>query len=146
MVFVIQSLGSSLGEELGWRGLALPLLQSRYRALAASLLIGLMWGLWHLPLYWFDHAGFEGFISFLLLITLDAVIYTWIYNRTQGSLLLVVMFHTSHVMNTLFINSIDIPLYRFMVTLLLIAYILRTHKVDLGLKRGIDLTKGNSTD
>lgn len=146
MVFIIQTLGSSLGEELGWRGLALPLLQNRYRALAASLLIGLMWGLWHLPHYWLNHAGFEGFIGFLLLIILDAVIYTWLYNRSQGSLLLVVMFHTSQVMCNLFVSSVDIPLYRFMVTLILIAYILRTHKVDLGLKRGIDFTKPRSAD
>lgn len=145
MVFVLQTLGSSLGEELGWRGLALPLLQSRYRALAASLLIGLIWGLWHLPYYWLNHGGFEGFIGFLILIILDAVIYTWLYNRTQGSLLLVVMFHTSQVMSSLFISSVDIPLYRFIVTLLLIAYILRTHKVDLGLKRGIDLIRGQQS-
>ena len=43
--------GSAMGEELGWRGFALPHLQSRHSALGASLVIGVIWGCWHLPLY-----------------------------------------------------------------------------------------------
>ena len=91
---------AGLGEELGWRGFALPRLQARHQALPASLLLGVLWGLWHLPLLIatglvpLTSLGILNFLLFDLTITAIAVLFTWVYNNTNGSLLLMVLFHT----------------------------------------------------
>jgi membrane protease YdiL (CAAX protease family) len=72
-------------EEPGWRGYALPRLQARHTPLKATLLLGLAWGVWHVPLY-----GPAGFVVPLVL----AFFYTWLYNRT-GSVPLCVLLHGS---------------------------------------------------
>jgi len=71
-------------EEPGWRGFALDRFQARYSPLQATLLLGLVWGLWHLPLY---GLGFVGPLMFVFF-------YTWLYNRS-GSVLLCVLLHAS---------------------------------------------------
>jgi membrane protease YdiL (CAAX protease family) len=89
--------GSAVGEEIGWRGYALPRLQVRHSALTASLILGALHTLWHLPL-WFrgdaDHS-LSVFPAFAIQGLAFTVIYTWLYNSTRGSLLLAVLFHTS---------------------------------------------------
>jgi uncharacterized protein len=89
--------GSALGEEIGWRGYALPRVQSRRTALTASLVIGSLHGLWHLPLWLRGDADhrLSVYPAFLIQALALAVIYTWLYNSTKGSLLLVVLFHTA---------------------------------------------------
>jgi uncharacterized protein len=89
--------GSALGEEIGWRGFALPRVQSRRTALTASLVIGSLHGLWHLPLWLRGDADhrLSVYPAFLIQALALAVIYTWLYNSTKGSLLLVVLFHTA---------------------------------------------------
>lgn len=77
-------LGGGL-EEPGWRGYALPLLQHRYSPLTATAVLGLVWGLWHVPLY-----GPLGFVVPFVL----AFFYTWLYNVT-GSVLLCILLHAS---------------------------------------------------
>jgi uncharacterized protein len=89
--------GSAAGEELGWRGYALPRLQARHTALTASLIVGTLHGLWHLPLWLAgdpDHR-LSVYPAFLIQAIALAVIYTWLYNSTRGSLLLAVLFHTA---------------------------------------------------
>jgi uncharacterized protein len=90
---VLKAFGAGLGEELGWRGFALPRLQARQQALPASLLLGVLWGLWHLPLKIANSLPPLGFISFFLGIIAYAVLFTWVYNNTKGSLFLMVLFH-----------------------------------------------------
>ena len=70
-------------EEPGWRGYALPRLQERHTPFVATALLGLAWGVWHVPLY-----GPAGFVVPLVL----AFLYTWLYNRT-GSVLMCVLLH-----------------------------------------------------
>jgi uncharacterized protein len=72
-------------EEPGWRGFALPALQQRHSPLVATLILGLGWGVWHIPLY-----GPAGFVVPLVL----AFFYSWLYNRTQ-SVLLCILLHAS---------------------------------------------------
>lgn len=98
---------SPLGEELGWRGYALPTLQRRHTALHASLIIGAVWGLWHVPLaLTVGHPLSEQFFGwFLLGIVADAVLFTWLYNSTGGSLLLAVVFHASIAVTGLFLGT-----------------------------------------
>jgi Type II CAAX prenyl endopeptidase Rce1-like len=83
LVFVAV-LGGGL-EEPGWRGFALPRLEHRYTPVVATLILGLAWGVWHVPLY-----GPLGFVVPLVL----AFFYTWLYNRT-GSVLLRILLHAS---------------------------------------------------
>ena len=80
------------GEEMGWRGYVLPRLQARYSALTATLVLGGIWGFWHLPKY-LTHFNTTSFAVFMIHIMAYAVILTWLYNNTKGSLLLVAISH-----------------------------------------------------
>jgi membrane protease YdiL (CAAX protease family) len=89
--------GSAGGEEVGWRGFALPHLQRAGSALAASVALGAAWGVWHLPLYLLgtDNRPLGLFPAWVLLTVAASVILTWMYNGTGGSLLIVVLFHAA---------------------------------------------------
>jgi uncharacterized protein len=89
--------GSALGEELGWRGFVLPRMQARHSALKASLLLGILWGCWHLPV-WLrgtESAPIGLYIPFVVAVIASSVVYTWLYNNTGGSLLIIVLFHAA---------------------------------------------------
>ncbi len=125
MVFVIQVFGSSLGEELGWRGFALPRLQTRRSTLLASIVLGVLWGLWHLPRVWtpgepFDAAAF-GWL--MLGFVLNSVLYAWVFNGTKGSLLLVVLFHTAQPVTNLFLAKVPNPLVESAITVALVGLV-----------------------
>jgi len=93
--------GGPLGEEVGWRGFALPRLQMRHSPLVASLLLSVVWGLWHVPLHLQGvyHGIFpDGLPGILLRIVTTiptTVLFTWCFNRTRGNLWLVVLLHTA---------------------------------------------------
>jgi membrane protease YdiL (CAAX protease family) len=125
LVFIITIFSSPLGEEFGWRGFALPRLQSRRSALLSSLILGLIWGAWHLPRQWTPgtYYDFTGFAWFLIGITLTSILYTWIFNNTRGSLLIVVLFHTAQVVTNLFLASSAYPWVSPALTLLLVVWI-----------------------
>jgi len=101
---VFLTLIAGLGEEPGWRGFALPRLESRHAPVVATILLGFVWALWHLPLVLVDPRFPHGFNSpgplvlmavlTLVGIMLMAFFYTWIYNATQ-SVLLVMILHGS---------------------------------------------------
>lgn len=81
------------GEEIGWRGYVLPRLQARRGALAASLILGLIWGFWHLPKYL--DVPIQVFALFMVKTMIDSLLYTWLYNNTGGSLLLTTLLHAA---------------------------------------------------
>jgi membrane protease YdiL (CAAX protease family) len=84
------------GEEWGWRGYVLPRLQAKYNALTASLILGAIWSAWHLPKFLGTGLGSErSFLWFAVAHLALAVLYTWLYNNTRGSILLVVLFHAT---------------------------------------------------
>jgi membrane protease YdiL (CAAX protease family) len=101
--------GSALGEEIGWRGYALPRLQTGRSALSASLILAPIWALWHLPL-WLTGAPARTpllYAAFVVSAFALSVVTTWVYNSTGGSLLMVVMLHASaNVPITLTIDSL----------------------------------------
>lgn len=86
-----------LGEETGWRGFALPRLQASRSALSASLVLGAFWAAWHLPaLFYRDTYREMGWMVVPMLFAIaviGSVLFTWLYNGTRGSLLMVVLFH-----------------------------------------------------
>ena len=87
----------TLWEELGFRGFAQREAQKRYSPLVASLLVGLAWAVWHIPL-WFsaDDPSAEAPLVLLLLdIVGVSVVYAWLYNRTAQSVLFVSLFHAA---------------------------------------------------
>lgn len=89
--------GTLLGgfEEVAWRGYLLPRLQDRVSALTASIVIGLVWSLWHAPLFLLQSTSqaTTSPLWFTLQAVALSVILTWMYNSTGGSLLLAVLFH-----------------------------------------------------
>lgn len=86
-------LQAGLAEEIGWRGYALPKLQTRSNALISSLVLGLLWGFWH-----FHPANWPALLPigfwYMLLVIPYTIVFTWVYNNTK-SLLIAVLFHTA---------------------------------------------------
>jgi len=90
-----------LGEEMGWRGYALPRMQDRLGPLRASVVLGVLWALWHLFMFQIVGISFGVLLASLPLFVAGSVAYTWLYNRTSASLLLVVLAHAgAHLNNT----------------------------------------------
>jgi membrane protease YdiL (CAAX protease family) len=83
-----------LWEEPGWRGFALPRLQAQYGPLVGSLILGTIWAVWHIP-------GYAGgwmvsvFPALLVYCVGFSILATWIYNNTRGSILLMILLHSS---------------------------------------------------
>ncbi|MFX1390972.1 MAG: CPBP family intramembrane glutamic endopeptidase [Promethearchaeota archaeon] len=86
--------GAGTNEEPGWRGFALPKLQLKYSPLVASLILGLIWGFWHAPIYLPQYDYPFEFILFLLNTLKITIILTWLYNRTRGNVLSTALLHT----------------------------------------------------
>ena len=100
LMFVPAIFISGLGEEMGWRGYALTKLQLTNNPLISSLIIGVFWGLWHIPIiYWMSsQTGLLFLVEFglyVLLLTAGSVIFTWVYNATDKSLWMVVLMHAA---------------------------------------------------
>lgn len=89
-----------LAEEFGWRGYALDELQEKRTALSSSIIIGGFWALWHLPVFFLEGRyqyslgiGTLDFWLFFIALIPDSVIYTWIYNNTNRSILSAILYH-----------------------------------------------------
>lgn len=95
--WLLWTLTFGIGEEVGWRGFALPRLQSSRTAFSASMILGAFWAAWHLPALLYRDTYLEmGLLVIPMLVTVAAVgstVYTWMYNGTGGSLLWLVLFH-----------------------------------------------------
>ncbi len=87
--------GGALNEEVGWRGYALPRLQADWSALRSSFVLGLLWVLWHLPVFFIAGTSQSEmpFVAFALWVVALSILFTWVYNGTGGSLLLVILAH-----------------------------------------------------
>jgi len=92
--FVV-SFAAAIPEEVAWRGFVLPRLQARWSALVASLVVGVLWALWHLPLLLNLNSPMSAYPLglFFLDVLGRSVVYAWLFNNTRGSLLFVTLFH-----------------------------------------------------
>jgi hypothetical protein len=94
---MILFLGGPLVEEIGWRGFALPRLVARYGPGSASLRLGLVWSLWHLPVFLIagtDQYG-QPLLWYTVMVTAYTFLFTWVHEKTGGSLLLALLHHTA---------------------------------------------------
>ncbi|GEM_PF-1400139 len=96
-LFALATFGGALGQELCWRGFLMPRMVRRFHPFIVSLLIGALWALWYAPLYFngFYEGGLEGvLIRFLWNVPL-AIVFTWVFIRGRGSVLLAILMHAS---------------------------------------------------
>jgi membrane protease YdiL (CAAX protease family) len=100
LIFFTQAIHGGLSEEPGWRGFALPRLQGRFSPLTSSIILGVLWAVWHAPARFggIEAKTLEDTLVEWVLILFITVIMTWFYNRTEGSILVTALFHAS--MNT----------------------------------------------
>ena len=92
------------GEEIGWRGYALPRLQARHSALVASLVVGTVWAVWHVPKFLTSGSAQDyPFWLFLIDTLAKAILYSWVFNSTGGSLLTVTVLHASFNTSAVFL-------------------------------------------
>jgi membrane protease YdiL (CAAX protease family) len=106
-LLVLQVLTTGVAEEPGWRDFALPRLQGRYGPLVGTLVLGPLWGAWHLPLFltaWAGpHVSWVMPVEFMVTAVALSIVMTWLFNRTGESLPLVMVFHAS--LNTVFSSA-----------------------------------------
>lgn len=126
--FVILFTAGPLQEEFGWRGYALPRLQSRFNALLSSLILGFFWWLWHLPAVFipgrFMADNLVVFSALGIVIVLASILFTWIYNNTNGSILAAILTHTSmnwSIWLAMPSMKMDLPTAAFMIGFLVVA-------------------------
>lgn len=110
---LVQLLIASLGEEFGWRGFAYQRLLASMSSLRASLLVGLLWGLWHLPTEFFGAAPSAlGFSLFLIQVTAASVIIAWLMERAGRRTIIAIAFHAGnyltlfHLPHTMTVTSV----------------------------------------
>lgn len=116
-----------IGEETGWRGFALPALQTKFSSLTATLILAVGWACWHIPAFLYrplysqmDVAGIAGFFMSLFM---GAIVLTWLYNSTKGSLFIVAIFHA--MIELMFMSeNITIKMSSYMGAAIMIAAIL----------------------
>jgi membrane protease YdiL (CAAX protease family) len=106
MLFVL-----AIGEELGWRGFALSRLMESRSALSASLILGAVWAVFHWPLFLPGQMlAVEGtsILTHSPTVIVLAILYTWIYQHTRGSVLMAVLFHGAfNTFNPIFLGRVD---------------------------------------
>ncbi|MEM4164350.1 MAG: type II CAAX endopeptidase family protein [Nitrososphaerales archaeon] len=123
-------LGGPLEEEFGWRGYALDRLQARFNVLLSSIMLGFMWGIWHLPLFFIPNMYPYYLIplwGFMLSIILGSILFTWLYNNTGGSILVAMLFHTTSNLSHFIFPTLETEfggLYSIILTLIAVVVVL----------------------
>jgi len=132
-VFVLTLTAGPMGEELGWRGYALGEFQKKYSPLGAALILGLLWGFWHLPL-WFI-TGFSGtdmliyIFSFLLAINSTSVLITYFYNKSKNILIAIwIHFWFNFLLKIVNIDLLPLLLYTAIAYFLFVMVLLAKNK------------------
>lgn len=133
-------LGGPLQEEFGWRGYALDKLQEKHSAFWSSIILGIIWLIWHLPLYFIKDAGtqYSSLISVelismmigtLVTMIIMSIIFTWVYNNTNKSVLATLILHTtlnlsSHKLFPIFESPDSMPYFTAIIMVVAILIVL----------------------
>jgi len=102
-MFIFLTIAAGIGEEFGWRGFLLPRLQTRHNALVSSLIVGVVWATWHIPLF-FTKGTFQynlqsqngllpAILGYSIFVIATSIQFAWVFNNTKGSVLLAAVFH-----------------------------------------------------
>lgn len=115
-----------IGEEFGWRGLALPLLQRKFAPFWASLILGFIWAIWHAPAFVLSGTPQSAwsFGPFFLGLVAITVILTPLFNASRGSLLIAVIYHL-HMMNPIFPDAQPWDNFLFAIAAVIIVWLNR---------------------
>jgi uncharacterized protein len=115
-LLIISTITGATGEELGWRGFALPRLQRGMSALSASLVLGVIWTMWHVPL-WFAGLGYERipFAAYAILVMSSTVLITWACNNSGGSMVIASLFHLTMNIAMNIIDSKALYVYAILI-------------------------------
>ena len=105
-IMIIGVLIGAVGEEIGWRGFLQPMLEKKHSILIASIIVGTIWGLWHIPYY---KNGIFFMIGFLLFSISASIIIAWLLRGTQFNIIIAAVFHIAINLNAMvfFKNSDD---------------------------------------
>jgi membrane protease YdiL (CAAX protease family) len=122
-----------LGEEFGWRGLVLPLLQRQFSPFWASIILGVVWAIWHTPAFLMEGTAqsawsFGPFFVGLIAIT---VILTPLFNASRGSLFIAILYHL-HMMNPIFPDAQPWDNYLFAIAAIVIVVLNRKQMFQRG--------------
>jgi uncharacterized protein len=119
-ITLFQLFSGPIAEEAGWRGFALPRLESKHGALVASLILGAIWTFWHLPFFYMTGATQMGIPMpiYLFLVVTITIYLTWLYNNTRGSLAITTLAHfTYNLSSTLIAGAVMLmPAMIFYIT------------------------------
>ena len=107
LFFLYNVIYGGLSEEPGWRGFALPRLQAKFSPLVSSLILGAIWAFWHAPAKFggIEASSLSDTITEWILIVMITIIFTWLYNRTQGSILVTALIHPAMNTTGAFLNA-----------------------------------------
>jgi len=109
-----------VSEEFGWRGYALDRLQTRLNGLPSAMVVGVVWSLWHLPLFFMiGTSQYElriPFTSFLISVTASSILYTFLHNMAKGSIWMAIFFHwiTTYCMQVVASGVTRSPIYNML--------------------------------
>jgi membrane protease YdiL (CAAX protease family) len=131
--FIQSLLLGPVGEEFGWRGLALPLLQRRFSPFWASLILGIVWAIWHAPAFLMSGTvqsawSFGPFFVGLIAIT---VILTPLFNASRGSLAIAILYHL-HMMNPIFPDAQPWDNFLFAIAAVIVVFLNRRQMFQRG--------------
>lgn len=128
---LVWPLFSSHGEEFGWRGFIFPKLLTKHSPLKAAIILGIIWEIWHVPMHYMAYKDYGAFMipAFLTVgfinLTLQTVIMTYIFTRTQRSIKLMVLYHytitSSSILVTAFLTAEATPQFTVYESLISIA-------------------------
>jgi membrane protease YdiL (CAAX protease family) len=97
--FIYNLIFFGYGEEVGWRGFALPRFQKKLNALAASILLAILWALWRWPLFFYRPGyttmGIADIFGWFFSLLTGSILLTWLYNSSKGSILICAVFHST---------------------------------------------------
>lgn len=123
--FVMAIVDGPLGEEVGWRGFLLPQLLKKFHPVPSSIFVGIVWYVWHIPLYAVDGKGTP--LIFLFSCVMLSLIFTWFFLKGNGSTLLIILLHNAsnyfiYIRRIMFpqLQKIDLYSYIYMASILIL--------------------------
>jgi membrane protease YdiL (CAAX protease family) len=142
-VAVVSTLPNSVGEEIGWRGFALPRMRAWRGVLVGTLVLGVFWGLWHIPA-WIGQGlslGFGSMAVRVLGLVATAFVFTWIYYGSGGSLVLVVLYHAAIASKNYLFPALPTRTEEIVLWVFVLVMIISTRSLWFGRATNVDRVK-----